>query len=677
MAGIPGLDVTEISDSRALTDPKIPNWTAGQPPPPPGPSTALIDPKRPNWTILDAGARQPFDFEAQRPQPSPAQSTAWRSLRAGAANLGELPGAIKNAGVAVGNGINAGANGIRNVGQFAAKTALNNSNGIISGIAATADHGNAYFDPNITTGGKLRMAGTDATRALGSGVGTLFGAGVGSAALPVAGTVTGGIVGGGLGERAGHWLGNKVFGGDDVLSQAGYDPNRTLMSTAADLFNGRGSDAFGVSSKNGVLPQDNFVSRWAPTAKPPVAGPQAPTAPPVVPPGGGMPASNAPAPNEILRNGNAFSGTNVREGFSYVNPDGSKLGSNPPLSNGIGIGVDGYMRQLENLRALPGPEQGGAGGFAGGVLGDSLRTSGIDPNWMAKHQAGLSSSPLDRRQMMSQASAEAIAARGQAGETQRAAMRERGDMARAQLGNSTTLRGQDLSARTAAEGHQVQREGQGMQYRLGSDEHAVQREGHQLTAQSALARLRQEQYHWGVEQEGKDTDRRAAATKALHEEISGMIPPVKVDGKDTPDLTNAARYATGLNAMVSNRQRQLQQHLQQNPADKEAQAALESLQKHGMNSLSPETKARYIAGMHLTDVISNTATPGWTPWGTRAIASDEPVTRLMKNKDGNYVTNRRGVNGETEVIPARYIEKEGSTLGMGGRASNRFKSLIQ
>ena len=70
---------------------------------------------------------------------------------------------------------------------------------------------------------------------------------------------------------------------------------------------------------------------------------------------------------------------------------------------------------------------------------------------------------------------------------------------------------------------------------------------------------------------------------------------------------------------------------------------------------------------------------GFTPWGTRAVASNEPITSIRSDGRGNYVTNRRGVNGETEVIPARYIETEGGVMGtsFGGKASNKFAALIE
>ena len=88
MAGIRGLEVTELSNDRRLMDPRRPNWTPGQPPAPPGPANAVATrPYTPNWTIPEStGARQPFDVEMKKPMGRIIGKAAGQGMRA----LGKL-----------------------------------------------------------------------------------------------------------------------------------------------------------------------------------------------------------------------------------------------------------------------------------------------------------------------------------------------------------------------------------------------------------------------------------------------------------------------------------------------------------------------------------------------------------------------------------------------------------
>ena len=207
-------------------------------------------------------------------------------------------------------------------------------------------------------------------------------------------------------------------------------------------------------------------------------------------------------------------------------------------------------------------------------------------------------------------------------------MREQGENLRSQRQTDAIMRGQD-----------------------------VMREGHILTNDAARVRLG---YDMGKDKRDFAANRSDAgftqgqqAIKDLHQEIGGMLPPTRDDkGNPTPDTQNAARYATAIQATVG---------------------------RLGgtMKDLTAPDKARLVAGMQLADVANATATNGWTPWGTRAIQSNEPILSIRRMKNGDYQTNRVGVNGETEVIPRRYIEKEGSYMSFGGRATNKFTALME
>ena len=223
--------------------------------------------------------------------------------------------------------------------------------------------------------------------------------------------------------------------------------------------------------------------------------------------------------------------------------------------------------------------------------------------------------------------------------TRLASMREGGDTARANL--SANVQRENNAATTATQMYG----------------HDIAAQGHLLSNDSARMRMR---YDIGRDARDFAANRSDAAftqgqqaVKDLHQEVAGMIPPTTDrDGKSVPDTENAARYAMALQASVGRL-------------------------GGSMKDLDAKDKARFVAGMQLSDVASATATGGFTPWGTRAVQSNEPILALRKLPNGDYQTNRKGVNGETEVIPGRYIEKEGSIMGMGGRASNKFKALME
>lgn len=246
--------------------------------------------------------------------------------------------------------------------------------------------------------------------------------------------------------------------------------------------------------------------------------------------------------------------------------------------------------------------------------------------------------------------------RRQVGETTRAGMRERGESTRATAADATrrqiahdndlvALRGQDITDK-----------------------------GHLLTAQIARDAAERDQGNknreftlrekeFGVNSERQNAETAMRATESLHKEIASMLPP---DPEGKPDLAKAAVYSQGVQNAFAD--------LLARTADPKLKA---ELQAKGLGALDAKDKRRIVAGMQLAEIASATATGGLTPWGTRAIQSNAPIMTLRKLPNGDYQTNRRGINGETEVIPARYVEKEGSTWGFGGRASNKFQALME
>lgn len=198
--------------------------------------------------------------------------------------------------------------------------------------------------------------------------------------------------------------------------------------------------------------------------------------------------------------------------------------------------------------------------------------------------------------------------------------------------------------------------------------------GHQLSAQTARSRLAYDdgwkRAEFGQANDKQDFDVKTTAQKNVGDQIAGMIPG-GADGK--PDTATTARYMTGLNALVGNRQQALEVHLQQNPNDAQARSELMGIQHQGLGTLGQGAIRKHVAGMQVRDIINSSATPSWWPVGTSAVHSDAPVTSMQKNSSGDYVVDEGG--GKKTVIPGRYIDKVNSTLGMGGQQNANFDIL--
>lgn len=313
-----------------------------------------------------------------------------------------------------------------------------------------------------------------------------------------------------------------------------------------------------------------------------------------------------------------------------------------------------------------GPDgSGGVAGIHGNTLGGPASAATFrDAVARSDLQRGITDSLRNPRT----AGAALQAAEGLQGmNTQRdvAGLREQGETVRATARNNTEMRAANLRAGvetrgqdTALKGHMYQADTslRGQMAQMLRDQANKDREFNQRSDEL--------QHNWSAE-----------ATKKLTDEFTSTLP--QIDGK--PDGERAARYANALPSFLASRIQGLQDHIAKNPGDTEAQQKLQILQRKGADSImnNPTAKAKFLAGMQLGDVIDSTATNGITPWGTKAVDSSQPVTELRKMPNGDYITDRKGVNGEPEIIPGHYIEKVGGIMGFLGKDSNRFKSLIK
>lgn len=351
-----------------------------------------------------------------------------------------------------------------------------------------------------------------------------------------------------------------------------------------------------------------------------------------------------------------YSGSNVKFGAGITDPKGAALDAASGMRSGAraGFGVssldtsEGYRQDLLELQrnaaeraAAPSGAGGGLSGFNAGGDGGVGSTSHRDA-WNARMQQESDLRELMRNGLSARQAAGVMSQRQQ---TQQQATAAQMQHAAAMAGNATQRENNAATTRATMRGQDMQLM------------------GHKMTNQIALANRQYEMFKdqrnyelevkkFGQTQADANFEQGQQAVKDLHTEIGNMLPPVVVDGKPVPDLQNAARYATGLQALVGRMGKT-------------------------MKDVSSTDKARFLAGMQLTDVANATATNFLTPWGTKAIQSNEPISAIRKLDNGDYQTNRKGVNGEVEIIPGRYVEKEGSFAGIGGRATNRFAPLIE
>ncbi len=355
-----------------------------------------------------------------------------------------------------------------------------------------------------------------------------------------------------------------------------------------------------------------------------------------------------------------YSGQNVQAGAQMVDGTGRDLTqrgsvSSMPAGPTLASTAPGATPTMDANQLVPG---GGMGGFTSSGNGNMRGRSDDQRRRDAETQS---------TSIMANTRANGQQALDDLGKKELATLREQGETTRANARNLTDARAATLRAQVEARGQDLTLA------------------GHKYTADQTLlgnaARLRAEGFYkdreFNQQQSQQQRQNAAEATKRLTEEFASTLPPV--DGK--PDLERAARYAAGIHAQVSQRIGELQARLQRDPNDATAAQKLQALQTQGADAftMDPEAKARYLAGQQLQDVVDSTATNGFTPWGTKAIKSNAPITTLTKLPSGDYKTNRVGVNGDEEIIPARYVEKEGSTLGLAafGKDSNRYAALIR
>lgn len=240
--------------------------------------------------------------------------------------------------------------------------------------------------------------------------------------------------------------------------------------------------------------------------------------------------------------------------------------------------------------------------------------------------------------------------------------------------DATERRGQDITDAGFARRDRVSLRGQDLDFQ-------AKVRGQDSTARTAAARARQEQMNsdrqfqldvakHGHERARANFDQRQKAQDSVREQITSMIPHGE-DGK--PDTVTGARYATALNAALSNYQSALERRAA--AGDARAAQELQRVEEQGMAALDAKDIRAFVNGMKAKDLAEQNHTGSFNPIGGTAVISDEPVTSMRKTSDGflgfggEYTTNR----GDT--IPARVVEGDGSFFG--GRRRVDLRDMVR
>jgi hypothetical protein len=349
----------------------------------------------------------------------------------------------------------------------------------------------------------------------------------------------------------------------------------------------------------------------------------------------------ATAPLEVVPAGTAVAGApGVRRlgRGNYTNVAGDNAGQTGYGVSTIGGGAEGMERNLRAAAIYKEMAAIQAGQDQPGVMsnGAGMRVIGGTTAKVPGSRAERAAAALENQRQIAEAGN--ATSRANNADSNRTTMRGQ------DISAETTTRGQDMTARTAANAARVDQMNKDRQFQFDVAKH-------------------------GDAQAKAMFDQRETAQKNLHTEIGGMLPPGP-DGK--PDLETAARYATGLNAALSDFQKVLEQKA--GAGDAKAASALKDLQEKGVGGLDAKDKRRFVLGMQARETAERAATGGLNPVGGTAVDSDAPVTSMRKTGDGIFGLGSEYTTNRGDKIPGRYVEGDGSFFG--GRRNTNMRDLI-
>lgn len=365
------------------------------------------------------------------------------------------------------------------------------------------------------------------------------------------------------------------------------------------------------------------------------------------------PGGAAAAPNVVTRNGNSFSGTDIKEGFSYSN--GMRTGGNVSVMPAGPTATSAEVMQAAKAADAYGPgahTADGSGGFAsiGGEtlssasrekfnresLDDSMRQMATGRGIGGGRMGGRNGAQAQAAAAQFLASQEATAA----GE-RTAGLRERG----AAASNGQALKIAELNNATAR--------------RSNDQNNATTLRGQDITAGSARAANRlavakevREQGNSDRTFEAGRSDADMAQKTSRESALQRNIEAANVGPDGKPDTAAAAEYRRGIDLAV-------------------AAAGLD-----GVHQLRPDQEQKLMASSDLLKVMR--ANSGMLPWKPDALKTINPLDlmdmRVLPNGD-RQITRAGKAAGQT--IPKRFFDTEEGNRFFGGTPTNKFDSLSE
>lgn len=495
---------------------------------------------------------------------------------------------------------------------------------LVGGAFSLGAATNAAYDLNKAWDAGDGAAGIDAGLRLGAGA-----AGVLSTFAPIAGHA-------GLAYGAGHLVGDQIY--KRGLTDNGVVEDRsfadklggTINQAVRNLSGGRwGTD----DSAKLMLEAERFGPTPAPTSQPATqAPPSARPAAPLQPQAQAQPLTaqpqSTPAEGVItVKNGNEFSGENVREGFRYDGAPRAGLTSMPAdnfasVSPALDRQRAEAMAQLTPAQAAaalgdPGYSRGatpGMGGFGGATLSSAANER--------FNYAGLPEREKDRQAALRTAQMQADAQRYGVDAQVQSGLRSD---ATARRGQDLDLMGRETVARAS----------------LRSSERAAEKDA--FDREIKLAEFRANRGDKAFEQ--KQT-RETNLQRNIEAANTTMV-----DGKPVVNAAAAAEYRRGIDRSVAR------------------------LGLDGVDKLSPRAEQQLFAASDLLRTMRENAS--WVPWAPDALKTVDPLdlTDLYVAKNGDRVITREG-RAKGQTIPARFFDtEEGNRIRMFGTPTNKYDLL--
>lgn len=411
----------------------------------------------------------------------------------------------------------------------------------------------------------------------------------------------------------------------------------------------------GVRKATGAAPIPTFRSLLFRDGDPnqPAAAPAAPTlrgpAPTAVQTAAQQQAAPAPAvptqpQNVVLRNGNSFSGENVREGFQYQDPNGMRTQAGS-------VNTVPTMATLDPALAARLSEARGAAV----ARGESLGPGGV------------------------------ISLGGSRGGSDVEALARSGKLTAAGLNAVMQSRGQDLNYDATLRGQGVQQRGQDLNYDLGMRGQDVQMRGQDMSNQVARAQARIEQmnkdrqYQLDVAKFGEERaktmfNQREESDKNLTSKLEAMFSTRDDKGNMVVDKQRVAAHKAGITAAIGERAAALEAVPKNSPDYETAQKLAGQLRDKGAAALSEDGLQRLIAQLEVKQRSAD-AHSSWNPFAGTHVDSANPADYDVVGKRNGLITDDYVLrNGGT--IPTRKLDKAEGDL-FGGQRTTRFDILKQ